>query len=632
MPVDGTPQWDSNPIEQNLIRRTAGCLLTPFPMPNISASQVHARYDAVVVGSGGAGGQAAYTLAMDGAKVLMLESGRDYHPGAETPMFQSNFHAPLRGAGTPDKPLFFYDATVDGGWELKGEPYTHATDNDRERFWWWRSRMLGGRTNHWGRNAVRYGPDDFNLRSRTGLGLDWPIGYDDLAPYYDKVEMLIGVFGTNENFHNTSHSSPGVLMPPPKPRIGELYLKKKIKHLGIDVYPVHRAVMTVRLDDARLPAKLHPNNPKAQRILREDMKGRAACFWATPCPRGCSIRATYQSTTVHLPPALATGNLDIVCQAVVTQVEIDRAGVATGVTFIDRHTGTQHRARGRTVILAAGAYESVRLMMNSRPAHFPDGVGNNHGLLGKYITDNVSTTMQAQIPALENLPPHNEDGAGGHHIFIPWWLHHEQKSGALDFAGCYEVLFSNGRKMPSLGTGTDMDALTRGGFGRQFKRDVRRYYGSFVGFKSEGVMFPNDRTYCELDPVVKDRWGLPVLKFHWHWTEQEFRQAAHSQSAFVAMVDAMGGRLLKTPDPTGRTAIAPGGYIKHDVGGAIMGVAPGTSVTNAWGQVWGVPNLFVVDGAVFSANSEKPPTLTLLALAWRTADHILERLRQGEFA
>ena len=199
--------------------------------------------------------------------------------------------------------------------------------------------MLGGRTNHWGRISLRNGPYDFKPRSRDGLGFDWPIAYEDLAPYYDKVEMLIGVYGDNNGLENTPDSPPGCLLPPPKPRAGELLIRKHAKELGVPVIAAHRAVLTQQLDHRRLPALLHPGNARAQQIVGEHMRGRAACFWATDCGRGCSIRANYQSTTVHLPPALATGNLAVLTNAMVREVELDPAGKASGVVFIDKTTG-----------------------------------------------------------------------------------------------------------------------------------------------------------------------------------------------------------------------------------------------------------------------------------------------------
>ena len=223
-------------------------------MPFITASAAEDReFDVIVVGSGAAGGQTAYTLALEGVQVLMLEAGRHYSYESETPMFRTPFTAPLRGEGTPDKPFGFYDATIDGGWSVPGEPYTSASDDPERQFWWWRPRMLGGRTNHWGRIALRNGPYDFKPYSRDGLGRDWPVSYDQIAPYYDRVERLIGVYGSNEGLENTPNSSPGVLLRPPKPRVGELLAQKEARRLGIPFIPMHRAVMTERLDDRRLP-------------------------------------------------------------------------------------------------------------------------------------------------------------------------------------------------------------------------------------------------------------------------------------------------------------------------------------------------------------------------------------------
>ena len=262
-------------------------------MPMITpAAAADGHYDVIVVGSGAAGGQTAYTRALEGVRVLMLEAGRNYTPETETPMFQTPAMAPLGASSTPDKQFGFYDATVGGGWDVPGEPYTSASDDPTRQFWWWRPRMLGGRTNHWGRIALRNGPYDFKPHSRDGLGFDWPISYEDVAPYYDRVERLIGVYGANDGMENTPSSPPGVLMKPPKPRVGELLVQKGGGSIGVPFIAMHRAVMTERLDHRKLPALLHPGNHRAQRILAADMQKRAACFFATPCSRGCSIRTS----------------------------------------------------------------------------------------------------------------------------------------------------------------------------------------------------------------------------------------------------------------------------------------------------------------------------------------------------
>jgi choline dehydrogenase-like flavoprotein len=599
-------------------------------MAFVTPNTVQENYDVVIIGSGAGGGQTAYTLAMEGAKVLMLEAGRNYDVAKETPMFQTNRDAPLRGAGTPDKPFGFHDATVDGGWTVPGEPYSSASDDPRRQFMWWRARMLGGRTNHWGRISLRNGPYDFKPYSRDGLGFDWPISYEDVAPYYDKVEMLIGVHGSNDGLENTPNSSPGVLQPPPKPRLGELLMQQRSKKLGIPVVGAHRAVLTQKLDHENIPRKLHPNNPKAQRILAQDMQARAACFWATPCGRGCSIRANYQSTTVHLPPAMATGNLDVLTNAMAREITHDDSGKATGVTYIDKTSGEERQVKGRVIVLAASACESVRVLLNSKSTRFPNGLANSSGLVGKYVMDTVGGGGGGQIPLLESLPPTNDDGAAGMHVYIPWWLYQEQLAGKLDFARGYHFEIGSGRQMPAMNTFGGLEGLTGGSYGRAFKEDARRYYGSFVSLSGRGEMIPNEDSYCELDPTLKDKWGVPVLRFHWKWSDHEVRQVAHMQRTVLDILREMGGsargnNLVNDP----RDHIKKGGEIIHEVGGTIMGSDARKSVTNQWGQTWDVKNVFLTDGAPFCSNADKNPTLTIMALAWRAADYILDEMRKG---
>ena len=597
-------------------------------MAFVTPSTTADKYDVIVVGSGAAGGQAAYTLTMDGAKVLMIEAGRNYDPRSETPMFNTPDQAPLRGGSTPEKPFGYFDATVGGGWTVPGEPYTNASKEPGREFKWWRARMLGGRTNHWARHALRNGPYDFKPYSRDGLGFDWPISYDDVSPYYDKVEMLIGVYGQNDGFENTPSSPEGCLLPPPKARVGELLAKQRGRKIGVPVIPIHRAVLSRPLDFKTIPAKLHPGNARAQRIIGEDMQNRAACFWATNCGRGCSIRANYQSTTVHIPPALETGNLDIVVNGMVREVTVDDTGKATGVTYVDKASGTEHHAAARVIVLAAGACESVRLMLNSKSKLHPAGLGNSSGLVGKYIMDTVGGNWNGQIPLLESLPPHNEDGAGGLHVYSPWWLYQEQAAGKLGFARGYHIEFASGKGMPGYAPYL-ADAGGRTSFGPKLKEEARRYYGSHIGFSGRGEMIPNKDSFCEIDPSVVDKWGIPVLRFNWKWSQHEVRQVAHMQRTFADWIEAMGGKNARSPDPDGTKAITNGGFVIHEVGGTIMGPSASTSVTNSWAQSWDVKNVFVADGAVFASNADKNPTLTIMALAWRTADRILDEMRRG---
>jgi choline dehydrogenase-like flavoprotein len=589
-------------------------------------SKVAPQYDVIVVGSGAGGGMAAYQLSVNGLKVLLLEAGRDYDPVSETPMFQTPKDAPLRGAGGADKPFGFYDATVDGGWRVPGEPFTTAPGS---QFSWWRARMLGGRTNHWGRISLRMGSYDFKPKSRDGLGEDWPMTYETLAPYYDKTEMLIGVYGGDDDLENTPRSSPGVLQPPPAARTYELLTKQACDHLKIPVIPAHRAVLTQRQDSSRLPQKLHPGNRLAQRVLKQSMDSRMACFYATDCGRGCSIKANFQSTTVLIPPAMATGNVTLITDAMVREVTVDKQGRASGVHYIDKLTREDHHVTAKVVVLAASACETSRIMLNSKSALFPNGIANGSGVVGKYLMDTVGAGISAQIPRLEGLPPINEDGTAGIHMYMPWWLYGDQKAGKMNFARGYHIEFGGGRGMPGPGIFGGLESFTGGAYGKKFKEEARRYYGTFMYFDGRGEMIPNEDSYCELDPVQVDQWGIPVLRFHWKWSEHETNQAAHMVKTFAEIVDQMGGKVQGTIQTDGSKAIATGGSIIHEVGTVRMGSDPKKSVLNEFGQAWEVKNLFVTDGATFVSNADKNPTLSILALAWRSCDYIVDELKKG---
>ncbi|HEV7403179.1 MAG TPA: GMC family oxidoreductase [Chthoniobacteraceae bacterium] len=587
-------------------------------MPVITPRKTLTDYDAIIVGSGAAGGMSAYVLSKAGLKVLMLEAGRNYDPITETPMFETPKDAPLRGAPTPDKHFGYFDSTVQGGWSVPNEPYMvrrsdqpgwhEATDinhhGTKQNFMWWRPRMLGGRTNHWGRIALRMGPYDFKPKARDGLGLDWPINYEDLAPWYDQTEALIGVYGSNEGLENTPDSSPGVLQPPPKPRGYELLIKRGAGKLGIPVVPSHQAILTRAIN------------------------GRAACFYATDCGRGCSIKANFQSTTVLIPPAVETGNLDVITDAMVREVTIDKTGKATGVHYVDKATGQDLHAKARVVILSASGCESARILLNSKSALFPNGLANTSGKIGRYLMDSVGTGVSGHIPAMESCPPHNEDGASAMHMYIPWWQYKEQLAGKLGFARGYHVELGGGRRMPTMSNPAP-EKLTGGSYGRQFKEDARRYYGSHVSLTGRGEMIPNEKSFCEIHPEVKDKWGIPVLRFHWEWSEHEIKQAAHMQKTFVEIIEAMGGKPDAPAETDGAKAILAGGTIIHEVGTTCMGFTKNDSVVNQWCQTWDVPNLFVTDSGPFVSNADKNPTLSILALAMRSCSHLAEEMKKG---
>jgi choline dehydrogenase-like flavoprotein len=535
-------------------------------------------------------------------------------------MFQTPEMAPLRGDKTKDRPFGHYDATVNGGWQVPGEPYTNKPGTEGN-FWWWRARMLGGRTNHWGRISLRFGEFDFMPKSRDGLGVDWPMKYADIAPWYDKVEQLIGVYGENDGITNAPNSSPGVLLPPPKPRVGELIAKKSGKKMGVPIVAAHRAVLSQPLDWKNIPKQLFPNNPKAQEIIGKDMMLRAPCFWATDCLRGCSIRANFQSTTVLIPPALATGNLDIITDAMVREIIVDGSGKATAVHYIDKTTRRDAVVNARVVILAASTCETSRILMNSN-SRDKAGLANSSGHVGKNLMDSVGTSLGSHIPMMENLPPMNEDGAGGLHVYSPWWLVNEHSK--LGFARGYHIEMGGGKKMPSVGGFKGLDSTSPGIYGSKLKQEAMRYYGAQFSFSGRGEMIPNKDCYHDIDSNVVDQWGIPVARFHWKWSDHEIKQAEHMQNTFAELLEGMGG---KATPLKGEAAIKKPGEIIHEVGTARMGAKASESVTNQYCQTWDVKNLFLMDGSVLPSNPDKNPTLTILALAWRSCEWLMDEMK-----
>jgi choline dehydrogenase-like flavoprotein len=373
-------------------------------------------YDVCVVGSGAGGGMAAKVLADAGADVIMLEAGVMWDNAVDSAMFAWPYEAPHRGASTPERNFGELDAGL-GGWSLPGEPYTRAPGTE---FSWFRTRMLGGRTNHWGRISLRFGPDDFRRKSIDGLGDDWPITYDDVAPYYDRVDRLIGIFGSREGLSN--HPD-GVFQPPPRPRCWELLIKRAADRLKITCIPNRLSIITRPLD------------------------GRPACHYCGQCYRGCSTNSNFSSTNVLVLPTVRAGRLTLRTGAMVREVTVGRTGLADGVVYIDKATGREERVEARVVVLAASACESARILLNSHSSRFPQGLANSSGTLGKYLTDTTGTDVSGFVPALMDGLPHNEDGTGGAHLYMPWWLDNR----TLDFPRGYHIEINGGRDVPGYG-------------------------------------------------------------------------------------------------------------------------------------------------------------------------------------
>ena len=539
---------------------------------------------------------AAYTLTKGGARVVLLEAGPPWYATKDSKMLFPEYASPRRGKGSKYKPFGEFDGCI-GGWDIEGEPYTRAPGTT---FDWWRARMLGGRTNHWGRISLRFGPDDFRGKSRDGLGDDWPIGYSDLAPYYDQVDELIGIFGSAEGLPN--HPD-GKFQPPPKPRCYELMIKQACDNLGVTCIPSRLSILT------------------------KPIHGRMACHYCGQCGRGCGVAANFSSPDVLIAPALKTGRLTLITNAMAREVIVGKDGLAEGVSYVDKTTGQERTVRAKVIVLAASACESARILLNSKSAQFPNGLANSSGVVGKYLTDTTGAGVGGFIPKMMDHVDHNEDGAGGAHIYSPWWIDNKK----LDFPRGYHIEMGGGLGAPGYGfMGGIQEYPSGGGYGKQLKADYRMYYGASVYFSGRGEMIPNADSYCEIDPQVVDKYGIPVLRFHWKWSDHEYLQVKHMQETFRALIADMGGQVFDPmPSKEDGYGIAAGGRIIHELGCVRMGADPNTSVLNANCQAHDCKNLFVADGGPFVSQADKNPTWTILALSMRTSEYILAQRAGG---
>ena len=565
------------------------------------------QYDAVIVGSGAGGGMATYVLAKAGLKVCLIEAGPMYDPAKNVTQLKNPWESPRRGASTKFRPFGDFDACY-WGWEIDGEPYTHK---DNTKWDWWRARMLGGRTNHWGRISLRFGPKDFQRKSIDGLGENWPITYDDIKPYYDKVDRLIGIFGSIENLDNEPD---GIFLPPPKPRLHELMIKKGAATAGVTVIPSRLSILTKSINDER-----------------------GSCFYCSQCNRGCTVYADFSSSSVLVKPAMATGNVDVIPNAMAREVLVNREGLATGVSYVNKDDMLEYQVSGRTVILAASACESSRLLLNSKSQRHPNGLANNSNVVGKYLHDSTGAALGGVLPQLFGRKRYNEDGVGGMHVYSPWWLDNKK----LDFARGYHIEYWGGMGQPAYGFGMGMENLNgkyvvngkkkeAGGYGASLKEDIRYFYGAGVGMAGRGEALALESNYCEIDPNVVDKYGIPVLRFHVKWSDHEIKQAKHMKETFKEIMHNMGAIITWGGDdgPENNYGLEDPGKIIHEAGTVRMGNDPKRSALNKWSQAHDCKNLFCVDGGQFVSQADKNITWTILALSMRASEYIIQESKK----
>jgi choline dehydrogenase-like flavoprotein len=557
-------------------------------------------YDVIVVGSGASGGVAAYALATRGLKVLCLEAGPMIEPHRDFHNHKLPFKWPYRGNGKPGK----YGSLPQGmEWKInewtenlytvpQNDPYALAPG---AKFTWTRLRAVGGRTLVWGRESGRFGPLDFKPKSlQDGFGEDWPITYEELAPYYDKIETLIGVAGGAEEVYNSPASKN--FLPAFRPRCGEWLIKKGAGKLGIKAVSFPLAVLSKPYDN------------------------RLACHYCGACNFGCDTASRFSTLEVLFPKLQKMQNFTLRPNAAVHRVLLDtHTGKARGVSFVDTHNGQEYEVEGKAVVLGASMVESIRILFNSRGRDFPQGLANSSGTLGRYLMEHVAfNSIEGFFPQLAGRPTTNDDGPGANSLYIPRYNYGKKGS---KFLRGYRFTFYTGCGMGP-GPGANLP-----GFGSAYKKKIKELYPAGVTIDGYGEGLPFHWNYVEIDPDgLKDRHGIPQVRFH---TNAEYDHA-------FAMRDEMYGQMEEILKASGAEILSyekknpyPLGSVTHEAGGARMGDDPKNSVLDQWNRCHDIKNLLVVDAACFTSHPEKSVTLTIMALAMRASEHLAEEIRLG---
>jgi choline dehydrogenase-like flavoprotein len=533
-------------------------------------------FDVCVIGSGAAGGVMAKELCEGGAKVIMLEGGREVPPS----QFLSHkwpYELPYRGLRDEKQAPFFPPDVA---------KYIRYQDCASVKVI--RARVVGGRTLHWNAVSLRYAPEDFRQRSLYGVEEDWPLTYEELEPYYDRIEQIIGVCGEDDGLEILPGGKH--YLPPIPWHCNEVILARATKRMGIPLISTRKALNTVP----------HDNRPP--------------CHYCGHCMEGCDASAIFTSANCMLPKARATGNFTLRQNALAREILVDRERLARAVSFVDTVTKQEEQVAAPIVVVCGATVESPRLLLNSRSPQHPNGLTNSNGVVGRYLHGHLTDRVWVYLSELEGAPPSNQDGATSH-VYVPRYTHLFKKP---DYAGGWGLQTNSSSYM------FPFQAHFLTGYGADFKEQVRSMQPGYLEFGSWGKVISRPENYVTVDPNQVDDYGIPIPIIHFRFGENDYAlwRAANESKLEIA------SHLQGTVFPS--FGDAPKGFASHEVGTVRMGKNPKTSVLNSFCQARDVKNLFVTDGSCFTTSSEKNPTLTIMALSMRAAHYIMEQRRRGE--
>jgi choline dehydrogenase-like flavoprotein len=580
-------------------------------------------YDAIIIGSGAAGGMAAHVLTSHGLNVLLLEAGKQINTTKELKSMEWPYDHPRRGDMPPDShAIVFNEYTVRhppyaaglrarhvysyvqswGGSDYsknivvdeKDHPYTGTN------YAWVRARLLGGKTNIWGRLALRLSDYDFKAKSRDGYGEDWPISYSDIAPYYDRVDQYLGIGGVKENLPWLPDS---IFQRPTRLNFAEVKLRESMARMERVLTPYRAGVTTDGL---------------------KHNKYRSRCYGRGACNRragGCDIHAAFDSPTGLIFPAMDTGHLTVRPNSTAREITVDpNTGRARGVSFIDTDTLKTYEVKGKVVVVAASTLESARLLLLSKSAAHPNGLGNSSGHVGHNFCEHVmGPSVVGHVKELVGKARTLDDGRPGG-FYVPRFRNLKNPK-ERDFLRGYGFEGSSGVGMyPG-------EASEQPGFGKEYKKYVREHGGAFISMGAFGEVLSRYESYVDLDPQATDRWGIPALRFHYQFSDNEKKMAADMLESAKEIFDTAGFELVHSSGE-----VLTEGWSIHELGTSRMGTDPKTSVLNEHQQSHDVKNLFVVDGSSHVNASCQNPTWTIMALAWRSCDYLADQLKKGALA
>jgi choline dehydrogenase-like flavoprotein len=547
-------------------------------------------YDVIVIGTGAGGGMAIHTLCKAGAKVCALNGSRWLNPQKDFRNHKQPFNMPFRGFGDPKVQAgsigYMDNEYTTGIWE-RDIAFTTAPGTE----WTWRRCFaVGGKTNFWGRSSARFGDIDFKAASRDGLGEDWPITYDEIAPYYSRVERAIGVAST---IQNRPSNPDGDYLPAFNFRCLDWLIQTGASKVNIPYLPDRIAQLT------------------------QSHAGHPACHYCGNCTEGCDVGAFFSTPYFFLPEAQKTGNLEIRTNALAKNILCDDNGHAAGVAYVDRDTKEEHEVYAKYVVVGASCVESARIFLNSKSRRWPQGIANSSGQAGRNLCDHMyGTIARGYFPQLLGQPSFPDQVSSATIAWLPRWQNLKNPREEKFLRG-YSVYPDGGcSQFPGY-----FDEIE--GFGTDYKRAIKRRYPTPVSFYIQAPTQESHLNFVDIDPEVKDKYGIPAARIHFQWDENTKLMFEHGKQSLAEVLKAAGAEYEGASEPD-----MPGTSL-HETGTLRMGNDPKRYVTNRFGQTHDVPNLFVADASVFPNCTDKTTTISILAFSLRMSEYLVETMKRA---